>query len=49
ELSRYTFGYLRHLFTIQEMLGQRLATMMNVRFYLELMERIRQGIDAGTF
>ena len=47
ELSRYTFGYVRHLFTVQEMLGQRLATLMNIRFYLELMERIRTGIEAG--
>lgn len=47
ELSRYTFGYLRHLFTVDEMLGLRLATMMNVRFYLELMQRIRGAIDKG--
>lgn len=43
ELSRYTFGYLRHLFTVDEMLGQRLATMMNIRFYLKLMELIRKS------
>ncbi len=41
ELSRYSMGYLRHLFTVDEMLGMRLATMANVAFYLELMERIR--------
>lgn len=41
ELSRYTLGYMRHLFSIQEMLGQRLATLANIRFYLELMQRIR--------
>lgn len=46
ELSRYTFGYLRHLFTVQEMLGGRLATLLNIRFYLELMERIRAAIEA---
>ena len=45
ELSRYTMGYLRHLFTVDEMLGYRLATMVNVRFYLELMARIRKAID----
>ena len=44
ELSRYTLGYLRHLFTVEEMLGQRLATLVNVKFYLELMEKIRRGI-----
>jgi len=48
ELSRFTFGYLRHLFTIDEMLGQRLATLVNIRFYLELMQRIRQGIVNTT-
>lgn len=47
ELSRYTMGYLRHLFTVDEVLGLRLATMMNVRFYLELMARIRVAIEAG--
>lgn len=42
ELSRYTMGYLRHLFSVDEMLGQRLATMVNVKFYLDLMDKIRQ-------
>lgn len=49
ELSRYTYGYLRHLFTIEEMLGQRLATLMNLRFYLLLMKKIRRQIEEGTF
>ena len=48
ELSRFSYAYLRHLFTVEEVLGQRLATLMNVRFYLELMGRIRQGIADGT-
>lgn len=48
ELSQYTFGYLRHLFTVQEMLGARLATLLNVRFYLELMERIRTAIETDV-
>ena len=48
ELARYTFGYLRHLFSVDEMLGYRLATMINVKFYLELMQKIRQQIKAGT-
>lgn len=47
ELSRYTMGYLRHLFSVDEMLGLRLATMVNVRFYLELMRRIRVAIEEG--
>ena len=38
ELSRYSLGYLRHLFSVKEMLAYRLVTLANVRFYLELME-----------
>ena len=48
ELSRYTLGYLRHLFTVDESLGMRLATLMNLRFYLELMKKIRKGIEEGN-
>lgn len=48
ELSRYSLGYVRHLFSVQEMLASRLVTLANVRFYLELMERIRNAIGAGA-
>jgi len=48
ELSRYSLGYIRHLFSVDEMLAQRLVTMANVRFYLELMHRIREGIENVT-
>lgn len=41
ELSRYSFAYLRHLFVSNEILSQRLATLMNLHFYLELMARLR--------
>ncbi len=47
ELSRYSLGYVRHLFTVQEMLAYRLVTLANLRFYLELMRRIRVGIEEG--
>ncbi|MCR4278934.1 MAG: tRNA-guanine transglycosylase, partial [bacterium] len=49
ELSRYSYAYLRHLFQAQEPLGPRLATLMNLRFYLELMKRIRTEIQNGRF
>ena len=49
ELSRYTFGYLCHLFRVEEMLGQRLATLLNLRFYLALMKMIRMQIEDGRF
>ncbi len=42
-------GYIRHLFASGEMLGQRLAVMHNLYFYNQLMERIRQALDEGTF
>lgn len=46
ELSRFSLGYVRHLFTVDEMLAYRLVTLANVRFYLELMRRIRIDIEA---
>ncbi|MFA6429089.1 MAG: tRNA guanosine(34) transglycosylase Tgt [Patescibacteria group bacterium] len=47
ELKRYTLGYVRHLFSVDEMLGYRLASMANLRFYLELLRRVREGIEKG--
>lgn len=41
----YTKAYLRHLFKTNELLGYRLATLHNVRFYLELMALIRKAIE----
>jgi queuine tRNA-ribosyltransferase len=45
----FTRSYVRHLFMTGEPLGIRLATMHNLRFYLNLMDRIRTAIDAGSF
>lgn len=45
----FTRSYLRHLFLTGEPLGIRLATMHNLRFYLNLMNRIRTAIDVGNF
>ncbi|MBI2607835.1 MAG: tRNA guanosine(34) transglycosylase Tgt [Candidatus Doudnabacteria bacterium] len=45
----YTKAYLRHLFASEEPLGIRLATMHNLRFYLDLMKRIRETIENGSF
>ncbi len=41
-LSRYSLGYIRHLFSVEEVLAKRLVTLANVRFYLELMRKIRE-------
>ncbi len=46
--THHSRAYVRHLFSVEEPLGQRLATIHNVHFYLELMRRIRAGIAAGA-
>jgi len=40
--SRYSQGYLHHLFKINETLFFRLATIHNLRFMAQLMERLRR-------
>lgn len=37
----YSRAYIRHLFMTQEILGQRLATLHNLKFYLDLLAKIR--------
>lgn len=46
--TRYSRAYLRHLFSVEEPLAHRLATLHNIRFYVRLMERIRIMIGEGT-
>lgn len=41
----YSRAYLRHLFKSGEMLGMRLATLQNLRFYLRMMEELREIIE----
>jgi queuine tRNA-ribosyltransferase len=45
----HTKGYLRHLFATGEPLAIRLATMHNLRFYLNLMKKIRTAIQYDYF
>ena len=45
----HTRAYLRHLFQAQEALSIRLATMHNVKFYLNLMGKIRAAIENDYF
>lgn len=40
----YTRAYLRHLFKAGEILGLRLATLQNLRFYMRMMEELRKLI-----
>lgn len=45
---RTSRAYLHHLFRIGEPLGPRLATLHNLRFYLDLMRDIRHEIRRGN-
>lgn len=45
----FTRGYLRHLVKAEEILGLRLISLHNLHFYLNLMARAREAIEAGTF
>ena len=46
---RHSRAYIHHLFKAGEMLAVRLTVMHNLYFYNNLMERIRDALDAGTF
>ncbi|MGI9431614.1 MAG: tRNA guanosine(34) transglycosylase Tgt [Myxococcota bacterium] len=41
-------AYLRHLFAAGEMLGPRLASLPNLRFYFRLLREVRAAIDRET-
>ena len=45
----YSKAYLRHLFSVNEMLGKQIATIHNLSFYLWLIREARKHILAGTF
>ena len=45
----YTKAYLRHLFTVNEILGKQISTLHNLSFYLWLVREARKHILAGTF
>ena len=44
----FSRAYLRHLDRCNEILGARLNTIHNLHYYLELMRRMRAGIEAGS-
>jgi queuine tRNA-ribosyltransferase len=45
----YSRAFVRHLFASNEMLGQMIASLHNVGFYLQLMREARERIVDGTF
>ncbi|MEK7879752.1 MAG: tRNA guanosine(34) transglycosylase Tgt [candidate division NC10 bacterium] len=46
---RFSRAYLRHLFTVGELLAPRLLTLHNLHFYLTLMAGMREAIASGEF
>ena len=47
--TEYSKAYLRHLFTVNELLGKQIATIHNLGFYLWLVREARTHILAGDF
>ena len=47
--TEYSKAYLKHLFTVNEMLGRQIATIHNLGFYLWLVREARKHILAGDF
>ena len=47
--KNFTRSYVKHLFDSNEILGQILATIHNIQFYLDLSKRAREAIIAGKF
>lgn len=45
----YSKAYVRHLFTVNEMLGKQIATLHNLSFYLWLVREARKHILEGDF
>lgn len=45
----YSKAYLRHLFTVNELLGKQIASIHNIGFYLWLVKEARKQIISGDF
>ncbi|WP_248722537.1 tRNA guanosine(34) transglycosylase Tgt [Seonamhaeicola sp. ML3] len=47
--TEYSKAYLRHLFSVNELLGKQIATIHNLGFYIWLVREARKHILAGDF
>ena len=47
--QKFSRAYMHHLFKAKEILAMRLAVTHNLYFYNNLMRRIREVLDNGTF
>jgi queuine tRNA-ribosyltransferase len=45
----YSKAYLKHLFSVNELLGKQIATIHNLGFYMWLVREARKHILAGDF
>jgi queuine tRNA-ribosyltransferase len=45
----FSRAYMHHLDRCGEMLGPMLATVHNLHYYLNLMQEVRDALDAGNF
>ena len=45
----YSKAYLRHLFTVNEILGKQIASLHNLSFFMWLMQESRKHILEGNF
>ena len=47
--NSFSRSYVRHLFNINEVLGLRIASTLNLTYYNDLMSQIRESIDKNHF
>ncbi len=47
--KQFSRSYIKHLLKTKEILGARLATVHNLHFFLNLMQQMRDAIDANAF
>ncbi len=45
----FTKSYVRHLFNVKEILGLRIASTLNISFYISLIKNIQELIRSGEF
>ena len=49
DLKHYSKNYINHLITSNEILASMILTIHNLNFYQDLMKKIREHINNGTF
>tara|TARA_B100000029_G_scaffold437747_1_gene453153 strand:+ start:1487 stop:2608 length:1122 start_codon:yes stop_codon:yes gene_type:complete len=47
--KQFSKAYVRHLFNVNEILGMRITSTLNIAFYMKLMKTIRLEIESGNF